>query len=197
MVVIDWFTKMAHFIPMAKTESAVVAKMFLKNVWKYNGLPFDVVSGRDGVFAGHFITDLYQFLGIKQSMSTAFHPQTDGQTERLNQTIEHFLYTYCNNKQNNWSEMLAMAKYAYNNSKHSATKITPFYANYGYKPRTNWRTEIQFKNPGSNLYAYYMVNVHWKSVDQLETSQKKMGEYYNRKRKPAPQHKVNDWVMLD
>ena len=63
-------------------------------------------------------------------MSTAFHPQTDGQTERLNQTIEHFLRTYCNYEQDNWSEMLAMAEYAYNNSKHATTKITPFYANY-------------------------------------------------------------------
>jgi hypothetical protein len=65
MVVIDWFTKMAHFIPTAKRESAVVAKMFLKNFSKYHGLPFDVASDIDGVFTGHFIADLYQFLGIK------------------------------------------------------------------------------------------------------------------------------------
>jgi hypothetical protein len=93
MVVVDRFTKIAHFIPTAKRESAVVARLFLKNVWKYHGLPFDVVSDRNGVFTGHFITDLYHFLAIKRSMSTAFQPRTDGQTERLNQTIEHFLRT--------------------------------------------------------------------------------------------------------
>jgi hypothetical protein len=93
--------------------------------------------------------------------------------------------------------MLAMAEYAYNNSKHSTTKIRPFYANYGYKPRTNWPTETQFKNPGSELYAHYMVEVHRKLESQLEQSGKRMGEYYDRKRKPAPQYKVDDLVMLD
>ena len=197
MVVVDRFTKMAHFIPTAKRESAVVARLFLENVWKYHGLPLDVVSDRDGVFTGHFIADLYKFLGIKRSMSTAFHPQTDGQTERLNQTIEHFLRTYCNYEQDNWTEMLPMAEYAYNNSKHAATKITPFYANYGYEPRTNWPTEVKFNNPASELYAHYMVDVYRKLENQLETSGKKMGEYYDRKRKPAPQYTTNEWVMLD
>jgi transposase InsO family protein len=154
MVVVDWFTKMAHFIPMARRESAIVARLSLENIWKYHGLPLDIVADRDGVFTGHFIADLYQFLGIKPSMSTAFHPQTDRQTERLNQTIKNFLYTYCNYEQDNWREMLALAEYTYNNSKHSTTKITPFYANYGSELRTTWPTETQFKNPGSELYVH-------------------------------------------
>jgi hypothetical protein len=70
--------------------------------------------------------------------------------------------------------MLPMAEYAYNNSKHSNTRITPFYANYGYKPHTNWPTETQFKSPGSELYAHYMVKVHQKRENQLEKSGKKM-----------------------
>ena len=122
MVVIDRFTKMAHFIPTAKRESSVVARLFLDNVWKYHGLPTDIVSDRDGVFTEHFIVDLYKFLRIKRSMSTAVHPQTDGQTEQMNQTIKHYLHTYCNYKQDNWKEMLSMAEYAYNNSRHAATK---------------------------------------------------------------------------
>jgi hypothetical protein len=59
MVVVDRFTKMAHFIPIAKWESTVVARLFLANVWKYHGLPFDIVLDREGVFTGHFISDLY------------------------------------------------------------------------------------------------------------------------------------------
>jgi hypothetical protein len=93
--------------------------------------------------------------------------------------------------------MSAMAEYAYNNSNHSATKMSPFYTNYGYKPCTNWPTEPQFKNPGSELNAHYMINVHRKLEHQFEHSGKKMGEYCDRKRKPAPQYKVNDWVMFD
>jgi len=70
-------------------------------------------------------------------MSTAFHPESDGQTEHINQVIESYLRSYCNYEQNDWATMLAMAEYAYNNSKHTATTISPFYANFGFKPRTN------------------------------------------------------------
>ncbi|KAF8533109.1 hypothetical protein BDD12DRAFT_762914, partial [Trichophaea hybrida] len=68
----------------------------------------------------------------------------------------------------------------------ATTKITPFYANYGYEPSTNWPTEVQFQNPASELYAHYMVEVYRNLESQLEMTGKKMGEYYDRKRKPAP-----------
>jgi hypothetical protein len=93
--------------------------------------------------------------------------------------------------------MLAIAEYLYNNSKYSATKIIPFYANYGYEHRTNWPTEVQFKNLGSDLYAHYMVDVCRKHENQLETCGKTRGEYDDRKRKAGPEYKVDDWVMLD
>jgi len=128
---------MAYFIPMSKKNSPTVSKAYLKIVWKYHGFPEYVVSDRDGTFRAQYFMNLYQYLGIKRSMSMAFHPQTDGQTERTNQVIEEYLRSYCNYEQNDWAEMLAMAEFPYNNSKHSATKITPCYANYGYKPQTN------------------------------------------------------------
>jgi hypothetical protein len=70
-------------------------------------------------------------------MSTAYHPDTDGQTESVNQTLEQYLRAFCNFEQDNWSEMLPIAEYAYNNSVTSATAMSPFYANYGYHPTTN------------------------------------------------------------
>jgi len=121
-----------------------VARAYLNGVWKYHGIPEDVVSDRDATFTGQYIANIYDYLEIKRSMSTAYHPQTDGQTERMNQVIEAYLGSYCNYEQNDWSEMLALAEYAYNNSEHSVTKVSAFYANYGYEPRTNWSTEIQF-----------------------------------------------------
>lgn len=169
MVVVDCFTEMAHFIPIAKRKSSVVAKLFLEKIWKYHGLPTERVSDRDGVFTGHFIADLYQFLGIKWSMLRAFHLHTDGQTEQLNRTIEHYGWTYCKYERNNWKEMLAMAKYTYNYLKHTATKITLFYANYRCKPFTNWPTKVEFKNPSSELYTHYIVNVYRKLETQLES----------------------------
>jgi hypothetical protein len=73
-------------------------------------------------------------------MSSPFHPQTDGQTDRVNQTLECYLSNYCNYEQDNWEEMLPMAEYAYNNSVHSTLKMTPFFPNYGYHSQTNWPT---------------------------------------------------------
>jgi len=118
LVVVDLYTKMAHFIPIKKKDSPTVARAYLQNVWKYDGFPEDVGSDRDTTFTGSFSMDLYNYLGMKRSMSTAYHPQTDGQTERINQVIESYLRSYCNYEQNDWASMLAMAEYAYNNSKH-------------------------------------------------------------------------------
>jgi len=99
----------------------------VENVWKYHGVPEDVVSDRDSMFTGSFFTDLYNSLGIKRSMCTAYHPLTDGQMERINQVIESYLRSYCNFEQNDWASLLAMAEYAYNNCKHSSTKMSPIY----------------------------------------------------------------------
>jgi hypothetical protein len=79
--------------------------------------------------------------------------------------------------------MLGMAEYAYNNCKHSAAKISPFYANYGFEPRTNWPMEVQFRNPASELYGHYMASVHTKMTEELKVSMEAMGKYYDRQRK--------------
>jgi len=144
LVVVDRFTKMAPFVLIKRKDSPMVARAYLEYVWKYHGFPEDVVSDRDATFTRSFFTNLYNYLRIKHSMSTAYHPQTDRQTERMNQIIECYLRSYCNYEQNDWASMLAMAEYAYHNSKHSSTKISPFYANYGFEPQTTWPTEIQF-----------------------------------------------------
>jgi hypothetical protein len=117
---------MAHFIAIKKKHSPSVARAYLKNVSTYDGFPEDVVSDRDSTSTESFFTDLYNYLGIMSSMSTAYHPQTARQTERTNQVIEAYLHLCCNYKQTDWSCMLAMAKYAYNHSKHSATKVYRF-----------------------------------------------------------------------
>jgi hypothetical protein len=188
---------MAHFIPIKKKDSPMVAQAYLENVWKYHGFPEDVVYDRDTTFTGSFFTDLYNYLGITCSMFKAYHPQTDGQTERINQVIESYLRSYCNYEQNDWVSMLAMAEYAYNNSKHATTKISPFYANYGFEPRTTWPTEIQFRNPASEMYGHYMTGVHQKLKERLVESVDLMKKYYNKKRKEMEPLKKGELVMLN
>jgi len=168
LVVVDRFMKMAHLVLIKNKDNPTVARAYLENVSKYPGFPDDVVSDRDGTFTGQFFTDLYDYLGIKRTMSTAYHPQSYGQTERLNQVIKSYLRSYCNYKHNNWASMLVMAEYAYNNSKHSATKISPFYTNYGFEPQTNWPTEVQFRNPALELYGHYVTSVHSRVSKEFE-----------------------------
>ena len=135
LVTVDRFTKMAHFTPTTTTVDAPeVARLFLRDVYRLHGLPSDIVSDRDKVFTSGFWHQFLALLGIKPNLSTAFHPQTDGQTERVNQVLEQYLRIFCNYQQDDWQELLPLAELAYNNSIHASTGKTPFFANYGCQP---------------------------------------------------------------
>ena len=146
---------MAHCVPVKNAQKSAegCAKLFLANVWKLHGLRSAIVSVRDHVFTSTFWADLMKNLDVHLSKSTAFRPQTDGQTERINQTLEHHLCQYCNYKQNDWYEMLPLAEYRFNNSVTTATQMSPFYENYGFHQRTTWPVEMESKTPASKNYA--------------------------------------------
>jgi len=137
MVVVDRFTTMAHLIDLATNASAKdVGDTFLKTGWKLHGLPSEIVSNMDTKFAGELLESLCKVLAIMGRMSTAYHPQTDGQTKRTNQVLEGYFRNFVNYDQNDWYQLLPLAEYAYNNSKASAHKLAPFFANYGFHPQT-------------------------------------------------------------
>jgi len=105
MVVVDYFTKIKIIIPTnAELTAAGTAELFKTHIFKRFGLPRGVVSDRGPQFVSRFISELYKGLGIKGLPSTAYHPQTDGQTERANQEIEHFLRLYVNYEQDDWAK---------------------------------------------------------------------------------------------
>jgi len=117
-VIIDRFTKMAHFIPLEKENKTAtdLAKICAWEVWKYHGLPTDIVSDRDSQFTSEVWKDFLRLSEIRPRMSTAFHPQTDRQMEPLNQTIEAYLRDFVGREQDDWVSLLPMAEFAYNNS---------------------------------------------------------------------------------
>src|SRR5258708_11872661 len=178
-VIVDRFTKMAHFIPIAEKQKTAegCAKMFLANVWRLHRLPSNIVLDRDPVFTSTFWSELMKRLDVRLRKSTAFRPQTDGQTERVNQSLEQYLRQYCNYEQNDWSDLLPLAEYAYNNSVTTATQMSPFYANYGYHPRTNWAVKMESKKPTSRNYAHWMLSVHDLCRSYLEATQARMSRY--------------------
>jgi hypothetical protein len=135
LVTVDRYTKMAHYLLTTSTVDAEeLADLFIENVLTKYGAPKSIISDRGSLFTSQFWSELCRKLRIKRGLSTAFHPQTDGQTERQNQTLEQYLRAFVNYQQDDWASQLAIAEFAYNNSKHSSTGMSPFYALYGYNP---------------------------------------------------------------
>ena len=135
LVIVDRLTKMVHYEPVKVTIDAPgLAEVILDVVVRHHGLPDSIVSDRGSLFTSKFWSSLCYFLGIKRRLSTAFHPQTDGQTERQNSTMEAYLRAFVNFEQNDWARLLPMAEFAYNNAKNASTGHTPFELNCGYHP---------------------------------------------------------------
>ena len=161
-VVVDRFTKMAYLIPLPTNPKATdLAKVFLKEIWKLHGLPTDIVSDRDAMITSHFWQALMDLLEVRTKLSTAFHLETDGQTERINQTIEQYLRHYCSWKKDDWLELLLMAQFTYNSAKYETTGMSPFEANYEMLPKQTW--EPLNKTPYVNPASSSLENV-WKST---------------------------------
>ena len=137
VVFVDRLSKMAHFVPTTTTVGAQqCAELFAQHVWRLHGIPKAVVSDRDSRFTSHFWSALCELLDIQQNISTAFHPQTDGQTERVNRVLEDYLRHYVSPKQDDWDQHLWAAEFAYNNAWHESVRNTPFVLNYGEHPLT-------------------------------------------------------------
>jgi len=123
---------MVHFIAtMEKTLAEGLAKLFRDHVWRLHRLPESIILDKGVQFAVGIIKELNNLLRIQTKLSTAYHSQTDGQTERINQELEQYLRVFINYRQKQWPDWLGMAEFAYNNKIHAATKISPFKANYG------------------------------------------------------------------
>jgi len=161
MVLVDRFTKIAHFIGLHKKATAKdFADTFLREVCKLHGLPTEIILDMVAKFSGEFWESLCKMLEVKRRMSTAYHPPTDSQSERINQLLEGYLRTFVNYDQNNWYQLLTLAGQAYNNSATNTHKMTPFFANYGFHPQTEWMKEREAHNPGATMYAHWMQAIH-------------------------------------
>jgi hypothetical protein len=134
-VIIDCFTKVAHFAPCTKSiTSEETTKLFIDNIYCHHGLPKDSILDKRTQFVSRFWRTLFKILKIDIRLSLAFHPQVDGQSKRINQVLEEYLRCTINYQQDDWTTLLPLAKFAYNKTIHSSTQQTPCFANYGYHP---------------------------------------------------------------
>ncbi|WVZ71093.1 LOW QUALITY PROTEIN: hypothetical protein U9M48_019717 [Paspalum notatum var. saurae] len=151
-VIVDRLTKSAHFIPVkASYKASQLAELYIQNILKLHGVPLSIVSDRGPQFTAQFWKSLHRALDTKLDYSTAYHPQTDGQTERVNQLLEDLLRACVLTCGPNWEASLPFAEFSYNNSYQASIEMSPFQALYGRQCRTPlmWEEagERQFYGP--------------------------------------------------
>jgi len=186
---------MVHFIPTTeKTSAEELARLFRDNIWKLHGLPESIISDRGPHFTAGLMRELNEMLGIKSKLLTAFHPQTDGQTERVNQELQQYLRMFIDHRQEQWPEWLGTAEFAYNNKAHSSTRTLPFKANYGQDSRMGFEGRKKGKYAG--VENKKMKEIQEEAKVALGKAQADIKKYADKKRLEAEEYKVEDLVML-
>ena len=143
LIIVDKLTKMAHYKQVKITIDAPgLAEVIINVVVRYHGLPDSIITDRGSLFTSKFWFSLCYFLNIKKRLFMAFHPQTNGQTERQNSTIETYLRAFVNWEQNDWARLLPMAEFVYNNAKNASTGHIPFKLNCGFHPQVSFEDNI-------------------------------------------------------
>jgi len=133
LIIVDWLTKQAIFIPAHDTiTSTDLAHLFVLHVFSKYSIPSHVTSNRGSEFVSNFFQSLGTALDMRLHFTSGYHPEGDGQTECTNQTLEQYLRVYCNYQQDNWSKLLPLVEFAYNNAPSATTGVSPFFANKGY-----------------------------------------------------------------
>ena len=197
LVVCNRLSKITHFV--ATTERTLVeelARLFRNNIWKLHRLPESVVSDREPQFTAELTKELNKMLGIKMRLSTAFHLQTDGQIEQMNQELEQYLWFFVEHRQRDWPEWLASAEFAVNNKIHTATKVSLFMANYERELRIRGDIRKKGKVESATEFVERMKKVHKKVGAALRKMQEEMKRYADRNRRETEEWKRGDRVML-
>lgn len=196
--VVDRFSKMIHVFPVHETITSLgVAKIFRDHVFKLHGLPLKVISDRGPQFVSSFMTDLYKLLRIERNPSTAYHPQTDGQTERLNAEVEQYLRIYTNHRQTDWADWLPLAEFAHNQRTSSATGYSPFQLVYGQQPLMNIDRRRTVRNPSADDFVLHMKQTQDEARLALEHASADMKRFHDRHARPPHAYLPGDLVLLE
>jgi transposase InsO family protein len=198
VVFVDTFSKMVHFVPTKTTATAPdTARLFFDHVFKLHGLPKSIVSDRDAKFTSRFWQTLFKTMGTRLAMSTAFHPQTDGQTERANRTLEDMLRAFVSYRQDNWDQLLSSAEFTCNNAPNASTNMSPFRTNYGRDPYNPYSsiTTIPDDIPAAGEFLEAIRNATKIATDALVLAKANQERNANKSRREVI-YQVDDQVLL-
>jgi hypothetical protein len=196
-VIVDRLTKTSHFIPVHTTYSAErYAEIYIDLIVRLHGVPKTILSDRGTQFVARFWAQVHESLGTKLIHSSSYHPQTDGQTERVNQVVEDMLRACVIHFDKSWDKCLALAEFAYNNSYQASLKMAPFEALYGRRCRTplNWSQAGERTLFGPKLVQEAEEKV---SVirENLRAAQMRQKSYHDKAKAPR-EFEVGNYVYL-
>jgi hypothetical protein len=199
MVVVCRLTKMAHYIPArADWDGTDLAQAWIREVIRLHGVPSRVISDRGPLMNATHWETFNHYLNSRRVLTSAYHPETDGQTERQNQTLEQYLRIYCTLEQDDWTLWISIAEFAYNDSVHATTGVTPFRANLGRNPRSaNWPTMAlgEGESPLGESMAAKLLLLQTECKKKIIAANAYQKEYSDMKRLPIP-FKVGDQVLV-
>ena len=188
---------MAYFIATTeKTSVEGLARLFRDHIWKLYRLPESIISDRGVQFTAGMIKELNELLGIQTKLSTAYHPQTNRQIERVNQKLEQYLRVFIDYRQEQQPDWLETAEFTYNNKIYLAIKVSLFKANYGQDPRMGFKGRRKGKYEVVEKFVERMWKTQKEVKAALKKTQNKMKKFTDRKRNKEEECKVEDLVLL-
>ena len=198
LVVVDHLSKWVHLIRTTSDINSVrVARLFQDYIWRHHGLSEEIISDCGTQFVCQFMCELSKLLGIKTAASAAYYPQTDGQTEHINQEIEQYLRLFVNQRQDDWYKWVSLAEFTYNNWIHSSTQTTPFMLDNGQHPRLGiepiWETRLETLREFTDCMEMATNEVY----SALQRAANDMARFYDVHCQHAPTYKVGNKVWLN
>jgi hypothetical protein len=198
LVIVDWYSKMMKLQATRTTITAIeFADILLTRVFREHGLPQKLIHDRDPRFTAGYVRELLKCLGIRQNISTTYHPQTDGQTERLNQEVEKYLHAFVNHRQDDWATWLATAEFMYNDHPHAATGYTPFYLVTGQHPWKGEAGRADSRYESVNERLQELRKVRAEAATSLLENAERMKKAHDRQARPAHDYAPGDLVLLE
>lgn len=195
--VVDRLTKRVWIIPVERPTAKETAESFVNHVVRFAGLPDSLISDQGRAFIDGTWKEICARLQISHKLSTSYHPETDGQTERANKTLEVYLRHYVNYYQDDWVNYLPLAEFCCNNNTNASTGVSPFFASFGHHPRMNFAPESEFIEPRNYPdFTKRMESLVKFCNEQITLAQAYQSTYANEKRLPAPRYQVGDTVYL-